>query len=279
MTRPHPALSAATAVLLCASTALVSANGYHFLHQSAEGMGSAYATNGTAADDISAMFSNPSSIGRFDGTRVSGGAVLDLPRSRLVNASTTAPFSIGLVTVTGTPAEPRQPIDTAFGAAMYLTHEYQPGLVFGVSLTAPYAYVSDYPGTAVSRYTATRTSLSAPNVSPTVAYRVNDQWTVGGGVNLQYYRAALDTQVATSVAPSVETDIESSINGNDIGVGFSLGVEYQATESTRFGVSFRSAIDHSFDGTVELTGSDANRAVSTSLRQPDLAFTVATPRC
>ena len=59
------------------------ANGYEFLHQSAEGLGSAYATNGTAINDISAMFSNPASIIRFDGIRASGNFTLDLPRSEM----------------------------------------------------------------------------------------------------------------------------------------------------------------------------------------------------
>ena len=109
---------------LCPS--LVFANGYHFLHQSAEGLGSAYSTNGTAANDISAMFSNPASMSRFDGTRISIGGVADLPRSSLYNASATVAYSNN-VAVEGYPESPSQPIDTAFGAASYFTHEYHPG--------------------------------------------------------------------------------------------------------------------------------------------------------
>lgn len=73
---------------------LCAANGYHFLHQSATGMSTAYATNGTGAKDISAMFPNPASLIRFDGTRASAGFVLDLPKSRLYNATATTHYRV-----------------------------------------------------------------------------------------------------------------------------------------------------------------------------------------
>lgn len=264
------------------------ANGYHFLHQSAEGTGTSYATNGTGANDISSMFSNPASIIRFDGTRLSAGAVLDLPESKLKNAVATAPFSNGTVPVTGFPAEPSQPLDTAYGAATYFTHEIRPGFIVGASITAPYAYKSDYPETAVSRYTATGTSLRAINFSPTVAYRINDQWAIGGSVNYQHYDAELGTMVATSVTnPSVETDIQSIIEADDPALGYSLGFEYQATEQTRIGVSYRSTIDHNFTGDVVLNGSDENfnrlvnlaaqNGVTITGRKGETKFEITTP--
>jgi len=251
----------AVPLLFLLSPSVGLANGYHFLHQSAEGAGSAYATNGTGANDISAMFSNPSSIGRFDGTRVSSSLVIDLPSDVLRDASATAPFSDGQVAVTGTPDVQKNPIDTAFGSALYMTKQYKPDLVLGLSVTAPYAYISEYEDTAVSRYTATKTLLQAPNISPTFAYKLNDKWTLGGSLNFQYYKVELANQVATSVTnPSIATDVTSSIEGDDSGLGFSLGFEYQATPKTRIGVSYRSSIEHSFDADIAITGTPENYA-------------------
>jgi long-chain fatty acid transport protein len=261
-------LNKSTSAILLASLcpaifpSLAMANGYHFLHQSAEGMGTAYATNGTAANDISAMFSNPSSIIRFDGTRASGSFVLDLPKSRLYNAEATAPppAAPNSYPVSGTPEEPRQPIDTAYGAASYFTYQINEDMVFGMYFGAPYAYVSEYPDTAVSRYTATTTSLFAYNLNPTLAYRVNEKLAIGGSINFQYYIAELETSVATNATPSVETDVTSNIKADDLSIGFSLGMEYQMSDETRIGMSYRSKIDHSFDGDVSFTGSEENLA-------------------
>lgn len=275
-------------IISALTSSLCFANGYHFLHQSAEGTGTSYATNGTAANDISSMFSNPSSIIRFDGTRISAGFVIDLPESELKNATATAPFSDGTVPVTGFPDPVKQPLDTAYGAATYFSHEIKPDLIFGASITAPYAYESDYVNTAVSRYTATSTQLQAINFSPTLAYRINEKWAIGGSVNYQYYDTELGTMVATSVTdPTIETDIESVIKGSDSGWGFSLGFEYQATERTRMGVSYRSKIDHSFNGDINLNGSDENfnrlvdlaaaGGVNITSRSGEAKFDITTP--
>lgn len=277
-----------TCLIVTLTSSLCFANGYHFLHQSAEGTGSSYATNGTGANDISSMFSNPSSIIRFDGTRISGGFVLDLPQSKLKNATATAPFSNGTVPVTGFPDEVSQPLDTAYGAATYFTHEIKPGLVVGASITAPYAYKSDYGETAVSRYTATGTSLRAINFSPTMAYRINEKWAIGGSFNYQYYDAELGTSVATSISnPTIDTDVQSMIEADDPAWGYSLGFEFQATENTRIGVSYRSEIDHRFNGDVNLNGTDANfnrlvnlaamNGVEITGRKGDASFEITTP--
>lgn len=266
------------------SHANVMANGYQFLHQSAEGLGSAYAANGTAINDISAMFSNPASIIRFDGTRFSGSFTVDLPQSNMDKASATAPYSDGMVNVDGYPAEPTQFIDTAFGAASYMTYQYQPDVVFGFAINAPYAYVSDYADTAVSRYTATNTELQGLNFSPTFAYRFNKQWAIGGSLNIQYYQAALGTKIATSTTePQINTDVASLIEADDIAYGFSFGFEFQPSENTRLGASYRSKISHYFDGDITISGTDANLASLSSLA-PDLTslsgkadFDIATP--
>jgi len=260
------------------------ANGYEFLHQSAEGLGTASATNGTAGNDISTLYSNPASIIRFDGTRISSSLVLDFPISTMDNASATGPYSNGTVAVTGYPAKPTQFIDTAVGGGAYFTHQLNSDLVVGLAINAPFAYTSDYGETAVTRYTATKTALQATNLSPSFAYQLNEQWSIGGSINFQYYQATLGTMVATSVAsPQISTDVRSDIEGADLGYGYSIGFEYQPTPETRFGASFRSSIQHHFDGTIKLSGSAANLAALSAVA-PTLTsyngsakFDIATP--
>lgn len=277
----------ATVLALGLSPAMALANGYHFLHQSAEGLGAAYSTNAAAINDISSMFSNPSSIARFGGTRMSGSFTVDLPTSDFTNGYATAPFSDGTVEVPGATHDD-QPIDNALGAASYATHQLTDDLTLGLAIGAPYAYISEYSDQAVSRYTATRTSLQAPNISPVVAWRMNDRLSFGAALNVQYYKAGINTQIATSVTnPTVDTDLTSEISGDDLGLGFSLGMEFQVTPRTRFGASFRSAIDHDFDGELSISGSDENYAALVALaasngvtltsRNGSARFSISTP--
>ena len=233
------------------------ANGYHFLHQSAEGFGTAYATNGTAINDISAMFSNIASITRFDGTHLSTGAAFDFPRSNLTDVTATVTGTGN--PVTGLPAEPSQPIDTAVGAATYLTHQFNDDVYLGLSFTAPFAYVSEYPDTAASRYVATLTKLYAYNLNPVVAWKMNDQLSLAAGLNVQLYQNDVNTMVPTNVVtPDPSTDVESRISGSDTAIGFTLGLEYQATERTRIGISYRSEISHEFNGDLDFEGTQNN---------------------
>ena len=249
-------VAVATASLLSASSQ-VHGNGYHFLHQSAEGFGTAYAANGTAINDISAMFSNIASITRFSGTNISTGAVLDFPRSNLTDISATA--TVTGASVSGTPLAPSQPIDTAVGAATYFSHQLNDDWFVGVSFTAPFAYVSEYPNTAASRYFATLTSLYAYNLNPVVAWQVSDKLAIAGGVNIQLYENELNTMVPTDVAtPDISTDVESRISAEDVSYGFTLGLEYQASKRTRIGVSYRSEIKHKFSGRSDFQGTQQN---------------------
>lgn len=242
----------ASHVLLCGGVAL--ANGYQDLHQSAQGLSTAYATNGAGGSDVSAIFSNPASLTRFPGSWSAMATSLILPRDTFENLSATPGFNPGLQ-VTGTPAVPGQFLNTSVGAASYYTRQLQPDLFFGVMFNAPWATKSKYPDSGAQRYVATKTALTAYNLNPILAYKVSDKLSIGGGPNFQLYTADFSTMVDGSggVHPAIATDLESRIKANSLAVGFNVGLEYQMTPATRIGLSYRSAIVHKFNGDSTLT--------------------------
>jgi long-chain fatty acid transport protein len=270
----------ASGIGLSLVSAVAHANGYHFLHQSAEGIGTAYAANATSINDISAMFSNPASITRFDGLNVSTSATLDMPRSEFFNISAT---TYAGSKVNGEPRTLGQPIDTATGAATYASYQFSEKVYFGLSFTAPYAYVSEYEDTAASRYTATLTKLFAYNLSPVVAWKANEKLSLSAGLNIQLYKNDVNTMLpVNAVTPSPATDVESRIRATDISYGFSLGVEYELSERTRLGASYRSTIDHDFTGIFDLVGSPTNlntlkSALNLASLEGQASFSIATP--
>ncbi|MDB5571861.1 MAG: hypothetical protein JWN93_3044 [Hyphomicrobiales bacterium] len=233
--------------LLASPVAL--ANGYQDLHQSAQGLSTAYATNGAGGSDVSAIFSNPASLTRFPGSWMSMAASLILPRDTFENISATPGYNPS-GQVTGSPAVPKQFLDTSVGAASYYTRQIQPDLFFAVSFNVPWATKSKYPVGGAQRYVATTTDLTAYNVSPILAYKMSDRFSVGGGPNLQVYHADFSTMVDSTAgrAPSPATDLTSRIKATNVSLGFTAGVEYQITPATRVGASYRSAIVHKFNG-------------------------------
>jgi long-chain fatty acid transport protein len=270
----------AVAFLAIAFPVAASANGYQDLHQSADGMATAYATNGAGGDDISAAFSNPASLSRMTGVSVVNGTSLIMPRDTFSNLSA---LSWG-EEVVGTPETPTQFLDNSVGNAFYLGWQLDESWTFGLSLNAPWATVSKYPASAVSRYFAVDTNLLALTATPTVAYKINSNWSVGLGVNLQYYSAEFSTAIDSDASGASDADLLSTVSGTDFGVGFTLGIE-GTIGRTRVGLSHRSKIDHGFDGAVDLTGGDTD-ALETFLsafvagpisRNGSAAFDIATP--
>ncbi|MDW4498779.1 outer membrane protein transport protein [Sulfitobacter sp. D35] len=254
-----------------------SANGYQNLHQSADGMATAYATNGAGGDDISAIFSNPASLSRFPGINAAFNATVIAPRSEMSDIEA---LSYGTA-VDGAPDTPEQVLDTSFSAATYLGWQVNDQLTFGVAFTAPWATVSDYPNTAASRYIATDTDLRALNIAPMVSWQATPELSVAAALNIQHYSADFSVMTDSNV-PSGGTggDILSEVTGTDFALGYTLGVEWERGP-TRIGLSYRSKIEHDFDGDIEMSGGDVSGLEgilgNAVVRNGSADFTIATP--
>ncbi|MTH61039.1 OmpP1/FadL family transporter [Paracoccus litorisediminis] len=274
-----PLSASSHAIILGLLPAMAAANGYQNLHQSATGLGTAYSANGTGIDDISAIYSNPASLTRFPGTNASFGADLIMPRDSFENLSATT--ASGAPVTDGSPGTPTQFLDNTLSGYWYIGHQLSDQLYFGLSFNAPWATESDYTDTAASRYTATTTKLTAYNLTPMLAYKVDDKLSIAAGLNIQYYVSEFSTNISlTPDNPSQASDLASDFEGNDLSFGAIIGIEYQATDQWRFGASYRTKITHEFDGDIRVNGSDANLAVLESngvSRDGDARYEIATP--
>ena len=158
-------------------------------------------------------------------------------------------------------------------------------LTFGVGVTVPFGLETDYTPGWVGRYQSLRTKLTTFDIQPTVAYRIWDRFSFGAGLDIQYVSARLTQAIDFGLAAQPPLaqffaalpgflrgptelayfnagffpgglDGVSEVHGDDWSVGFSLGalLEYMKGDEEsffqdgRFGVSFRSAIDHSIEG-------------------------------
>lgn len=161
-------------------------------------------------------------------------------------------------------------------------------LSLGIGLTVPFGLETDYSPGWVGRYQALRTKLTTFDIQPTAAYRIHDRFSFGVGLDIQYVSAritqAIDFGLASQqplaqffgalppflVGPTQAAylnagffpggrDGVSEVEGDDWAVGFTLGAlweymkgdEQSFVQDGRFGVSFRSAIDHTIEGSAE----------------------------
>lgn len=215
------------------------AAGFALIEQSASGMGNAYAGAAAIAEDASTIFFNPAGMTYLDGTQAVGALHLIKPNAEFDDK--------GSIKGTGVPPrgdEGPNAGDLTFVPNFYLMTSISPAIKVGVGVNAPFGLKTEYDDEWVGRFQANKSEIKTININPSIAFKVNDQLSLGLGVSLMRAEATLTRQVNRVIAP--ESDVE--IQGDDWGFGFNLGAIYQATTDTRIGVAYRSKVEQHLHG-------------------------------
>ena len=127
------------------------------------------------------------------------------------------------------------------GGAVFLAHPVSDSAAVGFSITAPAGLVLDPQDAWVGRSWTTKSTLIAVNFEPSVGVEVSDEWSVGGGLDIQYLSFEQDMR-----APLLGMPV--GIDGDSWEVGFSLSALWEPQETTRIGLRYRSEISHDLSG-------------------------------
>lgn len=239
--------------LAAVSAAPVAASGFALREQSATGIGNAFAGATAGAEDITFMFFNPAGLTRHSGNQIVGVGSLILPRTHFeyVSGTTAAGIPIG-----GGDGGKDAAVD-AFVPAAYALWDVHPRLKLALAVNVPFGLETDYDDGWVGRYHGLRSRLRTATVTPTAAYQINDMFSVGAGLQVQYIDAKLTSAIdfgsagaAVGIPTALPTQQDGLVDlkGSDIGIGFTLGLLFEPWTGTRLGVGYRSAIHHTFDG-------------------------------
>jgi long-chain fatty acid transport protein len=113
---------------------------------------------------------------------------------------------------------------------------------------------TDWDAGWVGRYYALKSSITTVNINPSVAYAVNQHLSFGAGVSAMYMDAELSQAIdfGTIFYPLGGTpqgdDGKATVEADDWGFGFNLGVLYQFNEATRIGANYRSRVKLKLNG-------------------------------
>jgi long-chain fatty acid transport protein len=135
--------------------------------------------------------------------------------------------------------------------SLYYARPINTDITFGISLTVPSGLGSDPGDSTPGRFLLEKWSLGYVSLTPAAGYRVNDQLSVGVGVNLNY--ALYDYQTAVYNGPG-QRDGTMELRDGSFGVGYQLGMLYEPSPTTRFGLTYNSSTTSSFSSTPELSG-------------------------
>jgi len=210
-------------------------------------MGVAGAGSNAVAGDASTSFHNPAGMTRIKGKEVMGTAGM-LNAIVKFDPDADTPISGG----DGGDAGGLAPILGGF-----YVHSLSDKWKVGANLITISAAILDYDDDWTGRYLNTEVKLLTMTFYPTVAYRVNNWLSLGGGPQIMY--ADLEMK-AKAPLPGPGGDGEVKIDGNDVAFGFSLGALFEVSDRTRFGVVYQSEIEPDFDGDVKVSGPGTKKA-------------------
>lgn len=225
--------SAAALVLTGAALAVSTAYaaGFQLTEQSSLGLGRAYAGAGIVGDDLSAVHYNPAGMTLLEGTRVQAGF-------------TWIALNADIDGVAGQSENGRlkgQAIPTG-----YVTHQVNDNLWLGFAMSVPYGMGTEYGKDWWGADRGTNAKIYTFDMNPNIAWKVNDLISVGAGVSVQYAKADLGMGMMGMANGEIDADSWDW--------GFNLGIMLSPTDTMRFGLSYRSSIEHNAEGDFTISG-------------------------
>lgn len=231
-----------SAAALVAVAAQANAAGFYIQEQSVRGLGSAFSGGATNLEDPSTIFFNPAGMTKLDGLQAQAGVNLLVPDSKVSNDGSTPP---ALRTIGGGSDNPYDPTPVPNG---FVSYQVNDNLWAGLGVTAPFGLASQYDDDWFGRFDSTKTSLEVFDIQPTLAYKINDMFSVGVGLNIE--RSSANLQNRVNLGPGGEGS--QRLTGDDWGFGYTIGLQFKPMETTTVGLNYKSAVHHDLDGELEV---------------------------
>ncbi|GAB3109901.1 hypothetical protein G8770_21980 [Aestuariicella hydrocarbonica] len=216
------------------------------------------ASAGAAAgvDDASTMLHNPASMTRLKGSQLSVTAAALQPSLKFSQERGSASGPGG---GNGGDAGVFSPSGGVFYVSDVDSERWDMGIYFSGLAGNGLEYDDGW----VGRYQATESSLMIAALAPTIAYRISDRLSVGG--SFQIYAASLNVELRTPPLPASGKAGRVALDGTDVDGGYTLGVLYELSDTTRLGINYQSELDPDYSGDLELKGTPLSIETNTEL--------------
>ena len=240
-------IQVAVVATLLGSFSHAHAAGFALIEQSGSGMGNAYAGAAAIAEDASTIFFNPAGMTYIEGTQIVGALHLINPNADFNNKGSIA----GSLRPLGD--EGPDAGDLAFVPNFYYKRDISENLKFGLGVFSPFGLKTEYDKNWMGRFQAVKSDMKTININPALAFKVNDQLSLGVGISAMWIQAELTSAVnfRHPILPVSFGEGYTKVKGDDWGFGFNLGAIYQITPDSRIGLAYRSKVNQHLDGDVK----------------------------
>lgn len=269
-------------VLACTSSSAF-ASGFALLEQSSSRLGSAFAGTAAVADDASTIFYNPAGLAKLSDSQllvVASGINIS---SEFSNSGSQTALGQALGNDGGDAG------DWNAVPAAYFALPLNEQLAFGFGVNAPFGLKTEYDDGWMGRFQALKSDIKTYNFNPSLSWRANEQLSFGIGANYQRIQAELTNSVNYTavvaqglqglvaagqvpaaavpglIAANAGLQGTTGVRGDDGAWGFNVGLLYEFSPDTRVGLSYRSKIDYTLEGSVQFRPATATEATGAAI--------------
>ena len=210
----------------------VNAGGLWLYEEATPDMGVGGAGRQAAGFDASTASGNPAAMTRLDRTQMAGG---------FLGLYVDSKFDVKHSSTSGNSGGNAGYLSPA--GNMYLVHSVSPDLKFGLGVGSYFGLGVSYSNEWAGKYYVQSGSFTTAAVNPTIAYKIADWLSVGGGVSAVQGKLSERVAVNTLTEPG---DGRLKYDASDVGYGYNLGVLFTLSPQTRVGVTYVSQVNLDF---------------------------------
>jgi len=226
------------------------AGGFYLQEQSVKAAGRAF--SGEVADQgAESLWWNPAAIAGNPTSTAYIGASAILPSTHVRDNGTLIKRPTLPIAPVGGNADAKDPIKNGVLPSGAVAWRLNDQFAFGLAVTSPFSFTTDYDANSWTRYTADKTKLRTIDIQPSIAFAISPMIGIGAAVNVEHSDATLSNALP-NFTPLV--DGEQQLKGKGWDAGFTVGAQLHPSSAIDLGISYKSSIKHKLSGTVTTTG-------------------------
>ena len=240
-------------LVLCATCFATAAwaGGAYIYEVGTPDLGTAAAGRAALAQDASTVIGNPAGMTRLDRSQLTTTLYSIIPSTQFDRGPGTT-TSGGNGFNAGAPIPSFSSVSVPFPAgSFFYVHSLSQDVKLGVGAATGYGGGLNYGKEWVGRYYIQKAQILSATLNPGIAYRVNDWLSVGAGFSVNY--ALLSQTAAVNNVLDRLPDGRLKFKADDWGFGGNAGVLLEPSARLRFGITYRSPVDFSYEDRIKFT--------------------------
>lgn len=255
----------ATSIVLSASQ--LHAAGFQLNAQSATGLGRAFAGDSAIGDNASIISRNPAGMALFKTPSMSVGVETITTDIEVKDGVYT-----NNLTQTQNDANTDDIGDTSIVPNFHYIRPVDKHFAWGFTAYSNFGTKTEFNDTYEGYEYGGKTDVKSLNLGLVGSYRINQQWSVGAGIDAIYGKGTFKRPANPIVAAQFNTNNLLEIEADGWGVGYNLGLLFEADQNNRFGLDYHFNPDIDADGDVYRFGATPTKQSDTVVMPlPDMA--------